>query len=178
MMEKIRLTDINQPWFDNAWALYKDAFPMDERRLLKRQASIMSHPNYHFEVILEDDCFLGLLFWWEFDDLRYIEHFATLPGHRGKGYGKDILNAFKQRDTRPVVLEVERPDNELKQRRIHFYERLGFVLNHHYYEQPAYREGGQPLHLLLMSYPLGISDEEVAHFIKDYHPIIFGTSSN
>ncbi|RXQ92160.1 N-acetyltransferase [Ancylomarina salipaludis] len=177
-MEQIRLTDISQPWFDRAWALYKEAFPLNERRLLKSQTSIMCHPNYHFEVILQDACFLGILFWWGFDDLRFIEHFAILPECRQKGYGERLLEGFKQNDSRPVILEVERPTGEIEQRRIQFYERLGFVLNQHYYEQPAYQEEGQPMQLLLMSYPLGISDEDMAHFIKDYHPIIYGLKLN
>lgn len=177
-MEKIRLTDINQPWFDSAWALYKEAFPLDERRLLKRQTAIMSHPNYHFEVILEDDCFLGLFFWWGFENLRFLEHFAIVPECRQEGYGERVLETFIQNDSRPVILEVEPPGNEIQQRRIQFYERIGFVLNHHYYEQPVYQEGALPLQLLLMSYPKGVSKDEVAGFVKDFHPIIYGLSSN
>jgi len=173
IMERIRLTDTKHPYFAKAWALYGDAFPLDERRSLNSQTSIISHPNYHFELIFQDDGFLGILFWWGFEDLRYIEHFATLPIHRGKGYGKDILNEFKQRDTRPLVLEVELPDDEIKHRRIQFYKRLGFHLTDHLYHQPAYHEGGLPIQLLLMSYPSSISTEEVGHFVKACHSIIF-----
>lgn len=172
-MEKIKLKDTKYPYFASAWLLYEDAFPLDEKRSLNSQISIMNHPNYHFELIFQNDCFLAILLWWGFDDLRYIEHFATLPDHRGKGYGKDILNEFKQRDKRPLVLEVELPDDEIKQRRILFYERLGFHLTDHLYVQPSYRKGGLPIQLLLMSYPSSISLEEVEHFVKTCHPIIF-----
>ena len=172
-MEKIRLTDISHPYFAKAWALYGDAFPLDERRSLNSQTSIMSHPNYHLELIFQDDCFLGILFWWGFVDLRYIEHFATLPDHRGKGYGKDILHDFKQRDSRFLVLEVELPVDEINKRRIQFYKRLGFYLTDHLYYQPAYREGGLPIQLMLMSYPSGISAEEVEYFVTMGHPVIY-----
>ncbi|MGZ2370292.1 GNAT family N-acetyltransferase [Ancylomarina sp. YFZ004] len=177
-METIRLIDIKHLCFSEAWVLYEDAFPLEERRLINSQAAIMNHPNYHFELIFQIDCFLGILFWWGFDDLRYIEHFATLPAHRGKGYGKEILELFIQRDSRPIVLEVELPENEIEQRRIQFYERIGFHLTDHFYQQPVYNEGDLPLQLLLMSYPKGISAKELTHFIKDYHPIIYGIKSN
>jgi len=177
-METIRLRDIKHPYFARAWALYEEAFPLEERRLINSQAAIMNHPNYHYELILQDDCFLGILFWWGFDDLRYVEHFATLPAHRGKGYGKEILELFIKRDSRLIVLEVELPENEIEQRRIQFYERIGFYLTDHYYEQPVYNEGGKPVQLLLMSYPFGISNEELARFIKDYQPIIYGAKSD
>ena len=177
-METIKLRDIKHPYFARAWALYEEAFPLEERRLIISQITIMNHPNYHFELILQDDCFLGILLWWGFDDLRYIEHFATLPAHREKGYGKEILESFIQRDSRLIVLEVELPDEEIEQRRIQFYERIGFHLTDHYYQQPVYHEGDQPLQLLMMSYPICISAEELAHFIKDYHPIIYGSKWN
>lgn len=172
-MEKFRITDINHPDFARAWELYKQTFPVEERRLIGDQSLIMSLPNYHFEIIFQDSCFLGILFWWEFVDLRYIEHFATLPICRGKGYGKEILEEFKNRDTRPLVLEVELPDEAIKQRRIQFYKRIGFHLTDHFYQQPPYREGDLPVQFLLMSYPVSISAEDVYHFIKDYHPIIY-----
>jgi len=172
-MNIFRITDIKHPCFVKAWALYKESFPDEERRLLSNQTTIMDHPNYHFEVIFQGDCFLGIIFWWGFDDLRYIEHFAISTVHRGKGYGQIILNDFKAKDLRPILLEVELPNEEIKQRRIEFYERLGFHLTNHVYYQPAYCKGKNPIQLLLMSYPLSISDEEVAHFVKNYHPIIY-----
>lgn len=172
-METIRLIDIEDPIFPEAWVLYEEAFPLEERRLINSQAAIINHPNYHFELIFQGDCFLGILFWWGFDDLRYVEHFAILPAHRGKGYGKEILELFIKRDSRTIVLEVELPENEIEQRRIQFYERIGFHLTDHFYQQPIYNEGDKPLQLLLMSYPFRISNKELAHFIKDYHPIIY-----
>ncbi len=52
----------------------------------------------------------------------------------------------------PVVLEVEMPTDALSKRRIGFYERLGFVLDHHTYFQPPYRSGEAFLEMRLMTY--------------------------
>ena len=52
----------------------------------------------------------------------------------------------------PVVLEVEMPTEEMSKRRIGFYERLGFVLDHHVYFQPPYRRGEALLEMRLMTH--------------------------
>lgn len=52
----------------------------------------------------------------------------------------------------PVVLEVEMPTEEMSKRRIGFYERLGFVLDHHVYFQPPYRKGEAFLEMRLMTH--------------------------
>ena len=54
---------------------------------------------------------------------------------------------------RPLVLEVEVPDNELAQRRIGFYRRLGFVLwDECSYLQPPYHPDDEPLPMFLMAH--------------------------
>ncbi|MBF8963271.1 GNAT family N-acetyltransferase [Pontibacter sp. FD36] len=172
-MEHLRLINASHHLFEEAWELYEQSFPLEERRPLHRQLDIMSHASYHFELILREDALVGILLWWSFEEVRYIEHFATVPALRGRGYGKLILEAFVSRNTRPVLLEVEPPHEEIQQRRIRFYEQSGFILNDHTYQQPPYHQGQQPLTLLLMSYPAAISAETVAHFINNRHPLIY-----
>ena len=172
-MEHIRLTDSSHHLFQEAWELYEQSFPLEERRPLPWQHDIMPHANYHFELILQEDVLTGILLWWSFEEVRYIEHFATVPALRGRGYGKRILEAFIKRETRPILLEVEPPHEEVQQRRIRFYQQNGFVLNHHFYQQPPYHHGQPPLTLLLMSYPTIVSAETVAHFVAKRHPLIY-----
>ena len=74
---------------------------------------------------------------------------------------------------KPILLEVELPYSTINQRRITFYERIGFKLNQHYYEIPPLKKSLLPLQLLLMSYPTEIYKNEVEQFIKICHPIIF-----
>jgi ribosomal protein S18 acetylase RimI-like enzyme len=133
----------------------------------------MGHPLYHFEVITEEGGFVGFILWWGFDDVRYIEHLATAPRLRGKGYGRRILEKFVAGSSLPVLLEVERPVTEMNRRRIGFYRRIGFVLNGHAYRQPPYRKGGDYVPLMLMTYPEAISGDAAARFCRLYHPVIY-----
>ena len=156
-----------------AWQLYESSFPQEERRTLEVQGKIMKNTEYNFEVILSGDSVLGFILWWEFKDMVFVEHFATSPELRGQGYGKTILQEFLKRSQRPVILEVELPEPGIKERRIAFYERLGFTLNTHNYVQPPMQKGCGELPLFLMSYPEKFSKESVSHFVDNYHPLIY-----
>ena len=62
---------------------------------------------------------------------------------------------------RPLVLEVELPNDTPSRRRIAFYERLGFRAFSQTYEQPPYRVGGAfvPMRLLYLA-PGGLAGLE------------------
>ncbi len=153
-MKQIRLKNISNNYFHQAWRLYEDAFPFEERRLLDDQICVLKKDNYHFDVLIENKQFIGFILWWDFETHRYIEHFATSVQQRNKGLGKLILTKYIDTNDKPIILEVELPSTSLKVRRIKFYERIGFKLNQHYYEIPPLEEGQNPLQLLLMSYPI------------------------
>lgn len=172
-MNQIRLKKISDNYFNKAWKLYEDAFPIEERKLLNEQTQIMKASNYHFDIIIDNNKMIGFLLWWNFETLRYIDHFATCIEQRNKGFGKQILKKFVATNNKPVLLEVELPNSTLNKRRIKFYERIGFKLNQHYYEIPPLKEGHKPLQLLLMSYPTFITEKDVEQFTKTCHPILF-----
>lgn len=172
-MKQLRLKSISDNYFQEAWELYENAFPLEERRLLKNQESVMKHPNYHFDIVIDENKLIGFLLWWDFESVRYIDHFATSSQLRNRGFGKLILEKFMGRNDKPILLEVELPDSTLNERRIKFYERIGFKLNQHYYELPVFKEGQPPLQLMLMSYPTLISKIDVERFVNKCHPIIF-----
>lgn len=90
-MERIRLTDPADPRFGEAFALYEISFPVYERRTRASQAARLSHPEYHFDLLMERERFLGILLFWEADGFRYVEHFATCPQLRGQGVGARAL---------------------------------------------------------------------------------------
>ncbi len=172
-MQSLRLTHSTHKFFDNAWALYEHSFPKDERRPIESQAKIMGHKNYHFEIFIKNREFLGLLFWWGFDELRYLEHFATMPVLRGKGVGKKVLDDFMNMDARPILLEVEMPEDEISRRRIGFYERLGFILHPDIYNPPSFHPDDPPPDMNLMSYPDPISEADVRGFVEEHHRDIY-----
>lgn len=172
-MEQIRLENISDNFFMEAWVLYENSFPLEERRLLDSQAKVIKKFNYNFDIIINEEQFIGFILWWEFDNLRYIEHFATVEHLRNKGFGKLIIERFTKRSLKPIILEVELSNSNINQRRINFYERLGFQLNTHFYEIPPMHEGFSTLELLIMSFPSSISEKDVRNFIEQCHHIIF-----
>jgi len=172
-MKLIRLKNITDNYFLKAWKLYEEAFPVEERRVLEDQTSVLKNNNYHFNVLIDKNQFIGFILWWDFETLKYIDHFATSLEQRNKGIGKLILNKLMYSNDKPILLEVELPTSSINQRRIKFYERIGFKLNEHYYEVPNAKINQSPLPLLLMSYPNQITSKNVELFIKKCHPIIF-----
>ena len=171
-MKRIRLTDANDPRFARAWRLYKAAFPPDERRRLSSQRRILHRQIYHFDIVMDNKLFIGILLWWEFENVRYIEHLAVVPPLRGMQRGERILHRFLTESDLPVWLEVEYPKDELKQRRINFYRRVGFALNPHPYVQPAYEKSTSPVPLLVMTYPEAITEPDMHYFCREYQPAL------
>lgn len=172
-MKQIRLKNTTDNYFQITWELYEAAFPPEERRSIDAQARVMQKPNYHFDIITDEKQFIGFLLWWDFETHRYIDHFATSTQQRNKGFGKLILEKFLNNNDKPILLEVELPNSTINQRRIKFYERIGFKLNQHYYEVPSIKEDQTSLQLLLMSHPTVLSVKDVEQFVKICHPIIF-----
>ena len=171
-MKRIRLTDPGHPDFARAWRLYKESFPVDERRRLNSHRRIMLRSIYHFDVVMDHNVFIGILLWWDFESVRYIEHLAVVPTLRGMQHGERILRHFLSESDMPVWLEVEPPDNELRNRRVGFYRRVGFTLNEHDYTQPAYDKSSQPVPLLVMTYPEAITEPDIRFFCRQYHPLL------
>ena len=153
-MKRIRLTDPGHPDFARAWRLYKESFPVDERRRLNSHRRIMLRSIYHFDVVMDHNVFIGILLWWDFESVRYIEHLAVVPTLRGMQHGERILRRFLSESDMPVWLEVEPPDNELD------------------YTQPAYEKSRQPVPLLVMTYPEAITEPDIRFFCRQYHPLL------
>lgn len=176
-MKIIRLNHDKEKYFTEAWSLYERAFPPEERRKIDDHLLIMNKPNYNFNIIVKDEILVGILLWWDFDHLSYIEYFATEPTQRNQGLGKSILQNFIVNSSKPILLEVELPDNDLKKRRINFYKRVGFKLNLHSYHYPPMYEGMPSLKFYLMTYPEEISEKNVTDFKKKYHPILLNINN-
>lgn len=165
---------MKDPLFESAWRLYEASFSIYERRMIDDQKKTMDHPLYHFELLISEEGFLGILLWWQFKKLRYVEHYAIMDAQRAKGYGSQVLKDFQSEHRDSILLEVEKPKDETKKRRIAFYQSLGFYLNPYPYIQPAYSKTGNPVPLLLMSWPSSLTHPILEYFIKECHSIIFG----
>ena len=101
-----RITSPDHPAFDRAFALYTISFPLHEQRTREKQERVLSHPEYHFDVIWEGETFVGILLHWEEEGFSYVEHFATDPALRGQGLGARALELLNSRG-KSVVLEID-----------------------------------------------------------------------
>ena len=171
-MKRLQVKDISASLLAEAWKLYESSFPTEERRNWNQQQAIMQLEAYHFDLVMYNHELVGILLWWEFATIRYIEHFAIQTSQRNSGFGKTCLENFIAESDVQVLLEVEKPEDSLKQRRIGFYQRLGFHLNAYDYAHPPYLEGGDFVELLLMSYPDKLREDELQTFKTKGHPVI------
>lgn len=81
---------------------------------------------------------------------------------------------FLASDSRPLVIEVEPPTDEMACRRIGFYERNGLRLwNDVEYVQPPYSPDRHAIELKLMTYG-GISLSAGDKYVKRIHRDVYG----
>lgn len=141
---------------DSAYAfieeLMHESFPVDERRDDDAQRYNTDHnQSFTAYLITDGEINIGLITLWKLDGFYYVEHLATSPQVRNKGYGKMIMQALLHDfSDYTIVLEVELPEDDLSKRRIGFYERNGFKLCQKPYMQPPYRSGGTPIPMRVM----------------------------
>ncbi len=173
MIQRKNISTIKDPLFSFCWELYVAAFPENERRDLYYHTETMSREQFHCDVVLNSDEPIGILFWWDLSGFTFVEHLATTPAVRGAGYGNQILSELISVSRKPILLEVEHPEDEISRRRIKFYERMGFVLNNHPYRHPSYQQiEGEFVDLMIMTHPNSITESELQHFISNEFPII------
>lgn len=139
--------------------LYNESFPENERRLYKSAghvANFIKEKGGKFHAFAADDgagLFLGFLSYWIFDGFIYIEHFAVDPCHRGRNIGRGMLEHLFKTVGENVLLEVEKPEDEMSRRRIRFYERCGFRLREDInYVQPPYSAEQSGMEMMLMTH--------------------------
>lgn len=169
-MEFHRLISADVPLFHQAFALYQASFPQHEQRPLAKQKALMPDLWYHFDVLLQDGQFAGILLSWALSGCVYIEHFAIDAGVRGQSLGSQALTQFCQDAASTVVLEIDPPIDAISVRREHFYTRLGFHANPYEHHHPAYQAQFPPHRLIVMSYPAVLTSggyEDFSHELAD-----------
>ena len=133
-----------------AQELFEEAFPVQERpsfsSLRRRDAG-----KFHFLVAENGDEPVGILTYWTFDELVYVEHFAIAEELRDQGLGKATFLNFLSQQTSQVVLEVELPNTEEADHRLEFYASMGLYRNTQEYMQPSYHGDNQMIPMIVMS---------------------------
>jgi len=135
--------------------LYIESFPLSERRPVSTMLDLYKEEDSPFiiAVTIEDGQLVGFLTYWDLDTFIFAEHFAISPEFRNGGYGRKVMELFKAGVDKPIILEVELPSTILSERRIGFYQRLGFRLwENIQYQQPAYYDETGTVPMKLMSF--------------------------
>lgn len=60
-----RITNILHPMYCEALKLYKTSFPYHEQREERSQEEIIKADDYYFDLIYDEDVFVGLILYWE-----------------------------------------------------------------------------------------------------------------
>ncbi|MEG1544611.1 MAG: GNAT family N-acetyltransferase [Tannerellaceae bacterium] len=169
------MSSSSDPVMDKVEITYNDSFPPEERRefTLIRQL-IDNAPRFKAYQLLRNGVYVGFLTSWQFADYIYAEHFAIDETARNGGIGAAAMKQFMAICTTPIVLEVEMPTEELSKRRIGFYQRLGFVLDDHSYQQPPYRPGEPWLEMRLMTYGEIDLDKDIEQVKTTLHQYVYG----
>lgn len=162
-----KITNPTDIVLDKIEQTYVNAFPQGERRdfsVAKRL--IKESPFFNVHAVFLNKDYAGFITFWQFEQFIFAEHFAIEPTLRNKGIGAFSMASLQRMVDLPILLEVERPEDELTSRRVAFYERIGFRLDDHDYQQPPYREGEPFIPMRLMVYG-GLDVERCFSGIKD-----------
>ncbi len=179
----IRFTpaDTKHPAYSSIEQLWLDSFPSSERRETQAQRYNADN-NPQFQCYLIEDIeenqntFIGFITVWDMKEFVYAEHLATSPSIRNKGYGKQIMEKLLDSFPGIIILEVERPTEEISKRRIGFYQRCGFKLCLKDYIQPPYVPGEQPLPLYLMFSGTDSIDDSFEKIRKTLYKTVYGVT--
>lgn len=148
-----RITTADTTLYNYMEQLMTGSFPSEEYRELEElRAYTDTKANFHNHIIFRNDNPVGFIAYWDLGHFFYVEHLAIDPAQRNGGHGKNVLEHLRQVLKYPIILEVEKPIEEMARRRISFYQRHGFSLWEKTYQQPPYKAGAHFLPMLLMAY--------------------------
>lgn len=159
--------------FMDIWNILESEFPTIERRTKEDQYSLLQKENYTLRAYKNElNETIAMLSFWIYDKYLFVEHFAVKKTFQSGGYGSLILKDFLSESFgKQIFLEVEDPkyaqDKQIAERRITFYQRLGFSLNPTFsFAQPPYHNASQEtVKLLIMSFGSTIQ-EDFETFLK------------
>lgn len=155
--------------------IYETSFPEDERRNFDLLKALDKKSDLDFFVITDNHAnAIGIISLWLFEEFIYIEHFAVQEDKRGSGIGSNVLYSLANKYSKPILLEVELPEDDLAKRRIAFYQRHGFVTQPYDYTQPAYDKNKQSLPMIIMikaefEITKGFFDSAIATIYKEVY---------
>ncbi len=146
------LEQLEKKVFPKVYEIMEQSFPKEEYRSYEDQLALLEREEYKlYGAIGSNGELMAFFAVWELIDFLFIEHFAVRDKLRNQGLGAQMIRSLQARYSAPMCLEVELPQNALTERRIAFYERNGFYLNHFPYEQPSLGAGRAAVPLRIMT---------------------------
>ena len=168
-----RVTDAEGDDYLFSEKLLVESFPSDEYRSIEEQRTfVKERENFHMNIIYSSTTPLGIISYWKFDTFTYVEHFAMLHALRNCGYGAAAIKKLIEKEQN-IVLEVEKPTDEISRRRIAFYQRCGLTLCEKEYIQPAYRADSNEIPMHLMSCAVE-TDKNFEHIKSTIYREVYG----
>jgi ribosomal protein S18 acetylase RimI-like enzyme len=154
--------------------LYQLSFPIEERRNLSAQHLLLKEGALQLYIIKKNEVFAGFIFCWLLTDFIFIEHFAIAEEQRGGGIGSEVMKLLMSQYPQ-MILEVELPHSPDAERRIQFYEGLGFRAYPYTYRQPSYLAGGEPLPMWLMQKGMPPEEHTFSTITSEIYREVYGT---
>ena len=168
----IDIRPVTEEKFSVVYKRLIDAFPYEERRDECDEKKCFLKEQFNFCEITDDGESVGLIVFWVFERFLFIEHIAINKEIRSKGYGSKAIELIKAKYDLPIILEAEAPETEVQQKRIKFYENLGFKVNSYDYTQPSYHNA-ESVPLLVLSFPEKLNQTEYDEFFKETRIVVY-----
>lgn len=106
----LQTTDKDYSFVEN---LLHESFPEAERRDdVAQRDNVDNCAAFTCYLISDDELLVGLITVWKFAGFSYVEHLATSPSVRNKGYGRKIMEVLQLQFPGVIILEVEKPVDE------------------------------------------------------------------
>ena len=64
-MKTLHLKNCEKNYFLEAWELYENSFPKEEKRTLAEQETILKDERYNPTIFIKDDEVVAILFFWK-----------------------------------------------------------------------------------------------------------------
>lgn len=116
---------------------YVKLFPEVERKSYRRIKKAVKNKISKIIEIVADEQFVGFMIINTLENNPYVQldYLAILPNHQNKGYGKEAIKLLKKQceNYNGIFIEVEKLGlgkneevNRIREKRVSFYENLGF----------------------------------------------------
>lgn len=171
MFSITRIGKMDNPLYKSVDELYESAFPYHEKRDERAKQAALDNQKYHLNAWHHDNVFVGFIGYWKFKDYVYIEHLAINPSLRSQGYGKKVLECFMSQHPQ-TILEIDPLTTEIANRRLRFYQSLGFVENSYSHTHPSYHSEINDHELVVLSSKKIITNSQYVTFLNDLQNVV------